>query len=340
MCVSSLRAVCVDDNPAVAEAGGCGAAEAVCVADGKKRETHGVGGAEGCAVADGGSGFDVADGEDAGLPGEDGMEARGQRGRCAGLDGQAVAVEGEAGADHGAGVAAGGGFADPGHGGTFVERGGVAEMDEVGREAGGADGFESGREALALAGGDGRAGDLGGAEVGKDAFAVQPAGGGEAMGDGQKVAQIDALAGHAGVDFEVDGEDGGCGRGGLLKGGDVVEGPEGGGEVEGEDAGGVGGFGGAHDEDAGGVADGGANAGGFVEVGDAKPADACVDEDRRDEGSVVAIGVGLDDGEGFDGGAGDGLDGAQVRLQAFARDLHPTLHLFRFACVSLIAVFC
>jgi hypothetical protein len=46
------------------------AIEAISVSGGDKCETHGLGGDEGAVVADGGSRWDIAHGDDPGLPGE------------------------------------------------------------------------------------------------------------------------------------------------------------------------------------------------------------------------------------------------------------------------------
>ncbi len=83
-------------------------------------------------------------------------------------------------------------------------------MDPVGLEACGGDGGEGFFEAAALGAGVGGVGDFWFGEVGEDAFEAEERLAFEPVEEGVEMfAGGDALAGHAGVDFEVDRQRGG-----------------------------------------------------------------------------------------------------------------------------------
>ena len=135
----------------------------------------------------------------------------------------------------------------------------------------------------------------------------------------------DALAGHAGVDFEMDG-DGLRREAGAASGVGQefeVEGvPDNGGEAMGEDGvclvvpetG--------DDEDVEGWAEG-ADGDGFFDGGDAEPLCAFGGEPGGTEFDGMAVGVGFDDGDEGNGRAGERAEGAVVVEQAGAGDFCP-----------------
>ncbi len=196
--------------------GGEFAAEAVGVSDGEESEAHGAVGGEDGVVAYGVSGVQVAEAEDAGLPGHQGFEAGaevGWDGIAAGgglMDGETVAVERDAGAHHGACSDAGGQVAEPGEvffGALVVESGGVAGVNPCWMKARcgyGCDGFF---EVLSLRQCLRGVCYLGRGEVGEDAVESKVGLAFEPVEEGvEGLSGCDALTCHAGVDFEVDGQ--------------------------------------------------------------------------------------------------------------------------------------
>jgi hypothetical protein len=155
--------------------------------------------------------------------------------------------------------------------------------------------------------------------VGHDGFEAELGSAFEELQErGELFAGGDALAGHAGVDFEMDGD--GLRRAAGASGGGgeefKVEGfPDDRGEAVGEDgvcfvvpeAG--------DDEDVRGWAEG-AGSDGFFHGGDAEPLGAFGGEPGGAEFEGVAVGVGLDDGDEGDGRAGERAEGAVVVEQA------------------------
>ena len=164
----------------------------------------------------------------------------------------------------------------------------------------------------------------------EDAFSPEVIGGAEGLEQrGEIAARGDALASHAGIEFEVDGNavvEGGCGP---LDGPDVFRGPDDGGQIVFEEAGGVFRIEAAHDEDASpvagetGVVEGVADADAFFEVCDAEPAGAGFDEGGGAEGGAVAVGVGFDHAEDLEIGAGGFLDGVEVAAEVGGGDFDP-----------------
>ena len=140
----------VDHDPAIAEAGGGFAAEAVGVTDREEGGAERGSGGESGAVAYGVAGVEVAEAGDAGFPGGYGVKVRGEVGSRAGTtrvrdsgpggpdcsgEGEGVAIEGQTGTDEGCGadfVEAE--VTDPGEGGAFVDGGTVAKVEVVGEE--------------------------------------------------------------------------------------------------------------------------------------------------------------------------------------------------------------
>ena len=204
-------------------------------------------------------------------------------------------------------------------------------MNQSGRDTGGFEGDHRFFKTLALGLGVGGVGDFGGAEVSEDAFDVEFGVGFERGEEGVEFgAGRDSLAGHAGVDLDVDGE-GGVGfvcRGEPV---DVLGQPDYGGEVLFEDGRDVFGEERGHREDAGLWGSGGgenfADACTLGCVGDTEPGGSEAGEDGCAEFGGVAVGVGFDDGE--DGGWTSGvLERVVVGSEALRRDLHPGFHGF------------
>ena len=135
----------MDQDPAARFGVGAGelAAEAVGVAGREESDAHGFGGSVGGVVADGVAGGYVLQAEDAGLPGEDGLERGLELGlgvcvRVRVVDGETVAIEGDAGAHQRFCVDGGGQSCEPvesfiwGLAVAVVECGGVAGVEPLG----------------------------------------------------------------------------------------------------------------------------------------------------------------------------------------------------------------
>lgn len=206
------------------------------------------------------------------------------------------------------------------------EGGGVAGVENFRMEAGGGNCIYRGCKLMELLAGGRGVELIGGVEVGHDGFEAEPGRVFEELEDLiEGVAGGNTLAGHAGVDFEMDGDGlgGEVGPAGLHGEGFEVEWlPDDGREAVGED-----GFGFAvpeagEDEDARSGAEG-ANGDGFFDGGDAEPFGAFGGEPGGAEVEAVAVGVGLDDGGDGDGWSGKRAKGAVVVEQAGAGDLSP-----------------
>ncbi len=228
-----------EDRAAIGE----GAAEAVRVTDSEEGDLHGFGGDEGAVVADLISGSQSAKADDAGFPGEYRFEtvAQGGNGRwLGGAEFRSEAVKGKAGAEHGieiVTVAECGQFLwdFSGEGG-----GGVADVEPGGVMAAGADLGDEGFELLELGGGGLAIGFVGGVEVGHQAIETEGRSGVEAGQDGFEFREGDALAAHAGVEFEMNGNGmrrGECGVGGRFEFVELIVGPDDGGDATGENFG-------------------------------------------------------------------------------------------------------
>ncbi len=223
-----------------------------------------------------------------------------------GFERQVVAVESEAGADHGARADAAGEPLQP-LGKLFrpfdeIDAGGISGADPGGQDSGGG-GLGEGELELAtlrVAG----AGDLGGGEVGHHSVEPQRLcrlNGGDEMA--QLAAGTDALAGHSAIDLEMHRHRGAQGEalGGGLEPRDLLDAPDDRRELVPDDGRGVLLGDSAHDEDArlhlqaeAGGGQGLADEASFFNSGDSEPLGSGVREDLRAALHAVAVGVGLD----------------------------------------------
>ena len=205
------------------------------------------------------------------------------------------------------------------------QRGGGADVEPLGKEAGGGDAAHGFVEARELRLCDLAVGFVGGEKMRHHALKPQRRAGAEAREDLGEIAGADALAAHAGVDFKVDGQRAWLRSGGAGGGEKLVELPglpgdgselklNGGRRLAGKHA--------ADDEHAG-FGTQGTRDDTLFHAGDAEPVGAGTNDGRSAESERVAVGVGFDDGEQLGMGRGEAGEKAEVLFESAGANLNP-----------------